>query len=664
LQKNAAPCGNVSVLTLTLILSIGLASYIIGSAYLRIIGLGLDIPVRNVFSLAVGWGILAYFAMGLAAVGLLRTEYVAGLLAAIILAGLREWKTAYNYLLSAPASIKAAWTSSNRTEKCLWVALFWLFAWNILDVLAPPSVADSLTYHFRIPYDYLLAGKLIYNPFLPNNSPHLTEIYSVFSFAFNNEISAHAQFYFFNCILAWAIIAFGKRYFNLLTGLLSAVIFFSLPIITNIKSAGYVEIALVLVTFMALWATWEGVHGANSSSIGWFILAGSLFGLACGIKYYGLINLIILSLFLSQTVIRRRIKWGKVRLSGLFYFCLALLIFSSPFYMKNFLFTGNLLYPALYNLFGGIDWTVERNMLFKLMANTDKMPLGHSLWALLTSTWDISMHGILIGGYGTGYGPFYVALFPLFFSGIYKSFDSTQKKLILWASFYLVVFWIIWFFAALQRGRHLLPVFLILTSIFCAFIVNLFRERDKRYKWWKYGVAATLFVCLGFNIAVHGVFNAQFLKVGLGIEAKDSFLSRKLKYYDDMKWANLNLPLNAKVLNYNGAHSYYLKREMAYPSPYFQGHFDFLKYLSVDEYYSQLKKEGFTHIITKYSDAVIDTNDKNDPLKQYMAKYMRLHHELIRKYGVEIYERKGTAPARRTFSDKTRDVCVRIYELG
>lgn len=661
MQKNAAPCGNVSVLTLTLILSIGLASYIIGSAYLRIIGLGLDIPVRNVFSLAVGWGILAYFAMGLAAVGLLRPEYVAGLLAVIILAGLREWKTAYNYLLSAPASIKAAWTSSNRTEKCLWVALFWLFAWNILDVLAPPSVADSLTYHFRIPYDYLRAGKLIYNPFLPYNTPHLTELYSIFSFAFNNEISAHAQFYFFNCILAWAIIAFCKRYFNRLTGLLSAVIFFSLPIITNIKCAGYVEIALVLVTFTALWSLCEGAYADKKDSASWFTLAGSLFGLACGIKYYGLISMMIVSLFLCWITVRRGFRRKNVKY--LVCFGISFLIFASPFYIKNYLFTGNPLFPAFYNMLGGIDWSIERNQLFKLMATRYKMPLGHSFWAFLKSPWDITMHGILIGGYGTGYGPFYVAMFPLLFCGIFKSFTIIQKKQIVWVFVFSILFWLIWFFGAFQRGRHLLPVFLFLTIVFSAFIVNLFKKRNDRYRWWKYGVAIILFICLGFNMAVHGIFNGQFLKVGLGIESTDWFLSRKLKYYDDIKWANLNLPAEAKVLNYNGAHSYYLKREMAYPSPYFQGYFDFLEYFSVDEYYSQLKKEGFTHIITKYSDILIDAGDKNDPLKQYMVKYIRLHHELIQKYGKEIYQRKGTAPVRRTFSDKTRDICVRIYEL-
>ena len=262
------------------------------------------------------------------------------------------------------------------------------------------------------------------------------------------------------------------------------------------------------------------------------------------------------------------------------------------------------------------------------------------------------MNGIKIGGFGTGVGPFYVALAPVLFCGVYRTFSSVQRKMLSWAVAYCVIFWIMWFFGAFQRGRHLLPVFFILTFIFAVFIRRLFLERDIRYIWWKYGVLIALVSCLGFNLAVHGVFNAQFLKVAFGLENKEDFLAKKLWYYEDMMWANHNLPMDAKVLNYISAHGYYLKREMVYVSPYFQGHFDFLKYLSVDEFYSQLKEEGFTHIITLHN-----------PMKQNMGKYYQFHNALIQNWGREIYRRKGQAFVRRTLLDRKKDVWVWIYEL-
>jgi len=102
---------------------------------------------------------------------------------------------------------------------------------------------------------------------------------------------------------------------------------------------------------------------------------------------------------------------------------------------------------------------------------------------------------------------------------------------------------------------------------------------------------------------------------------------------------------------------------MAYPSPYFQGHFDFLAYSSVDNFYRQLKAEGFTHIVTKYTNSLADMGKSQNPLVQYMDKYFTLHDELIQKYCRVIYERKGVAVSRRTFSDKNVDVYVRICEL-
>ena len=370
--QNITFFGNTNILTLPLILSIVLASYFVGSAYLRIIGFSPDISERNLFSFVIGWGILAYLAMGLAAVGLLNENYVVGLLSTVIIAGFLKWRTVYRRLLLVPGSIRAVWSNSNGIEKCMWVVLLWIFAWNILDVLAPPSVADSLAYHFRIPYEYVKAAKLVYNPFLPHNAPHLAELFSVFSFVFDNEISAHAQFYFFNVVLAWLIIAFASKYFDRITGLLAAVIFFSLPEITDIKSAGYVEISLLVCTFGSLWAVWEGFCGAKEHSRAWFILAGSLLGLACSVKYYGLFSLAVVSLFLVCIVIRLKLKNESVGPTRVLWFYGALFIFGSPFYIKNVLFTGNPLYPAFYEFFGGIDWSIEKGTLFKAMAHAQK----------------------------------------------------------------------------------------------------------------------------------------------------------------------------------------------------------------------------------------------------------------------------------------------------
>lgn len=85
----------------------------------------------------------------------------------------------------------------------------------------------------------------------------------------------------------------GKKYFSVRVGLLSAVIFYTIPIVTQMATVAYVDLGLTFYTFLALFAF---INWSVSKKCSWLIISGIISGLALGSKYAGFLCLSVLSL--------------------------------------------------------------------------------------------------------------------------------------------------------------------------------------------------------------------------------------------------------------------------------------------------------------------------------------------------------------------------------
>ena len=84
---------------------------------------------------------------------------------------------------------------------------------------------------------------------------------------------------------------------------------------------------------------------------------------------------------------------------------------------------------------------------------------------------------------------------------------------------------------------------------------------------------------------------------------------------------------------------YHLDHKQFYPSPAFQGQFDFSKLRDHDELYKQIKENKFTHIITlfKPNELILNSYEKINSTN-FLENYNKLFNNLILEYCTNIYE--------------------------
>ena len=179
-------------------------------------------------------------------------------------------------------------------------------------------------------------------------------------------ISVQFFYYLISVLFSLLIYKFVKFYFKTKAALLASFFIVTTPKFTYINSSGIVEIFLAGVTILSIWIFIEIFNHFKSKSFNFnsdkimIFYACSFLGAAASIKYYGLFSIIAISIiFLIYLLACNQNK--KILILC---FCVAIgLLFSFPFYLKNIMFTGNPVYPVMYEVFGGIDWSSQLNLI-------------------------------------------------------------------------------------------------------------------------------------------------------------------------------------------------------------------------------------------------------------------------------------------------------------
>ena len=217
----------------------------------------------------------------------------------------------------------------------------------------PPVDRDALTHHLFVPRLWLEHGGIHEIPEIPFSyyPMNLDLLYTV-PLALGNDIVPKYIHYLFALLTALLLHRHIARRLGRVYGLLGAVFFLSVPVILKLSITVYVDLGLVFFTTAALllllrWAE-EGFPWR------WLVLAGLCCGLAAGTKYNGLIAVVALTLLVPMLYQRgagqAKQSNGRALLCGLV-FALATLTAFSPWLVRNYLWTGNPIYPLHDRLF-------------------------------------------------------------------------------------------------------------------------------------------------------------------------------------------------------------------------------------------------------------------------------------------------------------------------
>lgn len=260
----------------------------------------------------------------------------------------------------------------------LLVLLVGLIAAIILLASVPPVDRDSLTHHLYIPKLYLNHGGIFEIPEIDfSYFPMNLEMLYMLPLAFGNDIIPKYIHFLFALLTAAFLYYYIKAILNRTAALIGVLFFLSLPVIVKLSITAYVDLGLIFFSSASLLLIFTWLK--DTGKVRYLLLAGACCGMAVGTKYNGLIDLLLLTLFVPVLYQRcsPQDKQSNVNAFryGTVFFMAAFLTFS-PWAIRNSIWTGNPLYPLFGSVFGTEDTSVLGGMNFFLVRKF----LYHESW--------------------------------------------------------------------------------------------------------------------------------------------------------------------------------------------------------------------------------------------------------------------------------------------
>lgn len=566
-----------------------------------------------VFSIGTGLGILSMGVFTLAVVQFLNRSCIIAFLIAVAVAAVFGW---WSFLEERPRKIPHF--RFGTLDRCAGILiLISLFA-AILIASTPAFRNDELSYHLAVPRHYLAKGGFYFIPGnLFSNYPLNGEMLYVVCLVLGGDILAKGLHFALSLLTLEAMRQLIRRHLPE-TGprLLPLLIFITTPSVLITAGLAYTDLFLAAYAFLALYAF---INWYESEETGWLVLSGALTGLAMGSKYGGLLLPLLGLLGVLFGTRRHRLgPRGALRRMGAY--GLAALLLGSGFYVKNWILTGNPLYPFFFDLFGGRGWSSEQARYYDLFLH--ELGMGRTLMDYLLLPWNLSIHAKLHSTRFDGVlGPVFLLTLP-FLVGL-RSFPSRIKILILYSGFSFL-FWIF----SVQQIRYLIPA-LPASAVLAGYVVSRYRERK--------AVFTFLILLVGASICINGYHTGQeFLRIKpyryvLQKETRNEFLSRLIPSYDMFDYINTRLPLDAKVFLVYMKNPGFLCERAYYSDSMFESFTVqqvLVRAVSTESIYSFFKEGGFTHIL--YDDRYVfgELTPFSEEEKQKFLTFQKRHLKL------------------------------------
>lgn len=290
----------------------------------------------RLFSLGIGIFFFCLIALTLGSLGLLSRHFCLIFLLALNVAGWREWKE----LIEKAADGILFWKETGMASKALSSLFLMLFVLNLMHAFLPPLDYDVLEYHLGAPSEYHKAGKIF---FLANNVyanfPQNLEMIAFFCMTLAGKIYgasiAHVVLCFLGLSLMSAIYYLAENFFSQEEAFLSALFVYFLPWTGDLQRIYYVEIpqAFFLVLALAL------LYKSNTPKK--YFLSGIMIGISAGFKYTSLF--LGCMAFIPCILCVSGGYQSKIKAA----LCMAIgfLLAFSPWAVRNYINTGNPLYP-------------------------------------------------------------------------------------------------------------------------------------------------------------------------------------------------------------------------------------------------------------------------------------------------------------------------------
>ncbi len=329
------------VFDLSLVLGLSIVMLALGRAVCRRFRLDFTSTAEDLsFSLFLGTGVAGLSVLCLGLVGLLRAWPIAMLFAAFLLLTRAELPQLFEVILAGIQ--RAVSTAEGRLLTLLFVCLATIL---LLRAATPPHAYDEAIYHLAATRQFVEQGRVF--PSYDNsmgNQPFLVHmIYAVCLIA-KSDIAAKLFSLFLGISTALALYGFCSRFLTRRVGVIALFAFFAAGMVVEVAVTARIDVSLAGMLFLA---TYSMINYLETERHGWLCVSALFAGFSLGIKHSaGMWLLFVGAMYIVERLIRRREHFATVLRRGFGYMCIAAAI-ASPWYVKNYVWFHNPLYPFL-----------------------------------------------------------------------------------------------------------------------------------------------------------------------------------------------------------------------------------------------------------------------------------------------------------------------------
>jgi hypothetical protein len=232
----------------------------------------------------------------------------------------------------------------SRPEKVLIAIVCLQIGFNSLGILVPETAFDALWYHLPQALVYAQTGSVQPIPeLLYSTMPRLGEMYYTIGFLVNQSSIASKTVSFIASLLYLVLsYALARQYLTRPYSLIAVAIINSQVVLAWQAASGYVDIHRAVFELAALSCL---ALFAGKSDRRWLFLAGGFTGLALSVKMLALTSFIAGLILISLHAIKNKYSLQAL-VKYLLIFSATVLIVALPWYLVNFLETGNPFYPT------------------------------------------------------------------------------------------------------------------------------------------------------------------------------------------------------------------------------------------------------------------------------------------------------------------------------
>jgi len=475
--------------------------------------------IQFLLELALGLGVFSFLILFLGFIWKINSIIfliLFFLLTLILFGSIKSW---IKSLIQISITIKFG----SNFSKILFVFIVIIFISQLFITLTPATHYDALNYHLTLPKTYLIQEKISDIPWLVmSGMPQISEMIYTPLMSLGGESSILFFNWLIGLFISLGLLVFMGSYLNITAGWVTVTSLYCGYTFSSALSWGYVDL---MAAFFGLSVFISLVEYFNSNKTQHVIYVGIFSGLAFGCKYpAGVIFLAVLFTLIFISIKNKSPK--PIKIIGLY--CLGAGLFALPWLVKNFLFTGNPIYPFFF----------ESGTMTQLRLDVYQ---GLPPYGNLLDLFFLPIRATIFGvdgtnGYSVSTGPLLLGLGLLAFMD-WKNKQENQKKIISLAglvTFFGIVIWAIGnqFSGYLIQTRFyfvLFPVFSILAG-YGYFQISKFSISNVRIKRIVQPIIILVIALNSFQIFSEMVEKGS-LKNMLGFTSNQQYLEDNLGWY-------------------------------------------------------------------------------------------------------------------------------------